>query len=113
VSFCGLQGEAAQTHHLIEKNQRGKHDRDADCERRIGEGQAELIWANLVGVRPPQDYPRGEPLKCESGGVERDAIHFCGAGHLHQLADAAATEHRHGDAENEQNGSKIPMHDGK
>jgi hypothetical protein len=32
---------------------------------------------------------------------------------LHQLADAAASEHRHSDAEKKQDESKIPMHDGK
>jgi hypothetical protein len=83
VSFFGLQDEAAQTHNLIEQNQRRKHDGDADGERWIGKGQAELIRANLVDARAPQNQARGDPLQCDSGRVQREAIHLYGAGYLH------------------------------
>ena len=113
LNFFGLRNEPSQAHNLIEQNQGSKHHRGTHCERHVGYGQAELAGANLMRVRAPQNYARGDPLKREGGSVERDAIHFCGAGHLHQLADTAASEHRHGDAKKKQNERKIPMHDAK
>ena len=113
LNFFRLRDEAAQAQNLIEQNQRSEHHRRTDREPCIGYRQAELARANSMLVGAPQDHARGDPLKRESGSIEGDAIHFCGAGHLHQLADAAASEHRHGDAEKKQNESKIPMHDGK
>ena len=69
-------------------------------ERRIGYSQAELARVNFMRVAARhRTTPGGNPLKRESGRVERDAIHFCSAGHAHQLANATTPEHRHGDSE--------------
>ena len=61
----------------------------------------------------PQNDAGGDPLKCESGSVERKPIHLRGAWHLHELADAAASEKRDSDAEKNYNESEVPIHDGK
>src|SRR5271156_5182412 len=70
LNFFRLCDEATQTHNLIEQNQRGQDDRGSDCQRWIGNGQAELAGANFVSAGAPQNHARGDPLKCESRSVE-------------------------------------------
>ncbi len=113
LDFRRLRDQAPQTHHLIQQNERGENDGDGGPERRIGYSQAELARVNFMRVAAPQNHSGGNPLKRESGRVERDAIHFCSAGHAHQLANATTPEHRHGDTEKKQNESEVPMHGGK
>jgi hypothetical protein len=113
LNFCRVRDQAAQAHYLIEKNERGEHDCDSGGERRIGYSQPKLTRANFMRVGAPQNHSGGNPLKRKCRSVKRNAIHLRGARHAHQLADAAAPEQRHGNAQKKQNEGEIPMHGDK
>ena len=88
-----------------EGNRYGDRERDIrNCETQAG------CW-DAVGTCTPQHEGCGEPLKCDCRSVKGEAIAFRGFGHLHETANAAPAEQRHGGPQKYQNERKVPVHD--
>lgn len=113
LNFLGARDKSAQTEELTGKDQRGKENGHCNRKLRIRNRQAELRRADSMSVCAPENDGGREPLEGDGGGVEGEAVHLRRLGQLEQLADAAAAEPGHREAEKKQYEREIPVHHGR
>lgn len=75
---------------------------------RSANDQAKILGAYSTGVTAPGNYRGKQPLKCDCGGVDGEAVHRCDFRHRKEATDTDGAAPRNKYAEHGEDEPEIP-----